>query len=454
MPAKSGWVVYLDRDRLAAARIARGIVEWSEDSPFAREQSAEAAGTIARLLEGLGHAGEPLLLALGSSDVVSTTMSLPSRKALKRTGVGFLVEPTLPWSVEEAVIDFELVASERVFVVAAQAAPLRNLIVALQDKGLVVASVSPLARLAVESHLETARSLAPRYVLLWGNGKGSIDLWLIDHDHAVLWRWLPQQLPALVLTLKQIALCETDDFVLVGRNLPDDCLESVVRAIGCETRAAPALDSEDPGVCGAQFAASVLKGRRESAIELCRDQLAPGDRQRSIRRELRVLYASMAILLVVVGLAAGAKAQRAEALRAECQTRQAELFQNLFPKETTPVAINLRLQSEVTRLKGLRGENTDLPDLTPYRGVLERLLKSLPDSLRFRLLEVRVENGRLYLVGHVRAHGDADRIADGLRAAGLEVASPNTHRLEREGVEFRISAHFAPPSKKPVRRAA
>jgi hypothetical protein len=71
------------------------------------------------------------------------------------------------------------------------------------------------------------------------------------------------------------------------------------------------------------------------------------------------------------------------------------------------------------------------------------------------LLEVRIENGQLYLVGQVRGHGDADRIAEGLRAAGLEVASPNSHRLEKEGVEFRISARLVPPaSQKPARRPA
>jgi hypothetical protein len=55
----------------------------------------------------------------------------------------------------------------------------------------------------------------------------------------------------------------------------------------------------------------------------------------------------------------------------------------------------------------------------------------------------------------VRGHGEADRIAEGLRAVGLEVASPNSHRLEKEGVEFRISARLVPPaSQKPARRPA
>jgi hypothetical protein len=455
MSARSGWIVFLDRDQLAVGRIVRGELERTDCVPFDRKQPSEAAGTIGRLLEERGHAGQPVVLALGSSDVICTTVTPPSGKTLKRTAISFLVEPELPWSVEDSVIDYERAGTLRLFVVAAEAAPLRDLISALQERGIPVASVSPLARLALEHHLESCPSLAPRYVLIWGNAQSTLDLWLIENDRPVLWRWIPGELPSVTRALKQIALCESGDCSLVGRNLPEGFLQSLGELAALETRVAPSLDSDDPTVSGARHAGALLKGRRDSPIELCRGQLAPSDRHRSIRFEVRLLKSSLALLMAVVGLAAGLKAERVEALRAKCETREADLFRSLFPKEKVPVAVNPRLMSEVTRLKGLRGENTDLPQLTPYVGVLERLFKALPDSLRFRLLEVRIENGRLYMVGQVRAHGDADRIADGLRAAGLEVASPNTHRLEKEGVEFRISARLAqPPTKQPARRRA
>ena len=60
---------------------------------------------------------------------------------------------------------------------------------------------------------------------------------------------------------------------------------------------------------------------------------------------------------------------------------------------------------------------------------------------------MRIENGRLYLIGQVREHADADQIADGLRACGLVVTPPDTHRLKLKGVEFRISATWSPASK-------
>jgi type II secretory pathway component PulL len=454
MSGNSGWMVFLNRDEVAVIHIGRGVAERSDSCPCDRQQPSEAAALIAQLLEARGHTGQPVMLALGSSDVVSTTLKPSSRKALKRAALAFLVEPELPWSIEDSVIDYELAGNERVFLVAAEAAALRELITALQERGIPVASVVPFARLALEHHLEANPCLASRYVLAWGNSE-TVDLWLIENDHPVLWRWIPHQAPPATRALKQIALSESEPFVLVGRNLPEGFLASLSNLTGIEMHSGIPLDSEDPLVCAARHAAAVLSGRRDAPLELCRDQLAPADRHRSIRRELRVLQVSLVVLLVVVGLAAGFKGQRIESVRAQCETQEAGLFQSLFPKERVPVAVPARFQSEVTRLKGIRGENADLPQLTPSVGVLEQLFQALPDSLRFRLLEVRIVNGRLDLVGQVRAHGDADRIADGLRAAGLEVTSPNTHRLEKEGVEFRISARLVPPPpKKSTRRPA
>jgi type II secretory pathway component PulL len=453
MAAKLGWTVCLDRDRLAVARTARGATEWSEWLPCEREQTSETATTITHLLEERGYTGQPVLVALGSDDVVSTTIAAPTRKALKRSAMAFLVEPALPWSVEESVIDYERIGTDRAFVVAAEAVPLRELILALAEKGIQVASVVPAARLALSHHLQNNPRLAPRYLLGWGHDE-HVDLWLIVGDQPVTWRWAPEELPPVARAIKQIALCEGNDLVLAGRNLPDEFLKSLSEMTGLAVHAVQERGSEDPFDCCAQQAAALLAGRGDPPIELCRDQLAPSDRYRSIRRELRVLQASLLVLLVTLGVALTIQGNRIESLRGEAETRQSELFQSLVPKQKVPVAIVGRLQNEVARLKGVRGESTDLPTLMPYADLMERLLQALPEGLRFRLFEVRLNNGQLYLVGQVRAHGDADRIAEGLRAKGLEVASPSTQRLEKEGVEFRISARLAPPpTKKPAGRS-
>jgi type II secretory pathway component PulL len=455
MSANSEWIVYLERYRLAVVQVARGAIERSALLPIDLKDPTKTAETIRQVLDEHGYGGQPVLLALGSSSVVSTVVTTPpSRRALKRAALNFLVEPALPWSVEESVIDHERVGDDRAFVVAAEAEPLLQLVSALQDREIAIASVAPMARLALVQHLVASPALAPRYALLWGHTE-TVDLWLIEDDRPIIWRWVPNQLPELARALKQIALCEGENISLAGRNLPDKCLASLSELTGLVPRELPPLGSEDPLDSCALQSFAVLGGRRESPIELRRDQLAPRDRHRSIRRELRILQVSVLALMVVLGLALGFQAQRSGALRAEYEGQQVALFQELFPKQRVPVALCSLLESELARLKGIRGESADLPQLTPYVAVLERLSRALPDSLRFRLLEVRIENGQLYLVGQVRAHGDADRIAESLRAAGLDVASPNSHRLEKEGVEFRISARLVPPaSQKPTRRPA
>src|ERR1700733_8580479 len=153
MSANSGWMVFLNRDEVAVIRIVRGVAECSDSCPCDRQQPSESAGVISQLLEARGHTGQPVMLALGSNDVVSTTLKPSSHKALKRAALAFLVEPELPWSIEDSVIDYELAGNERVFLVAAEAAALRELITALQERGIPVASVVPFARLALEHHL-------------------------------------------------------------------------------------------------------------------------------------------------------------------------------------------------------------------------------------------------------------------------------------------------------------
>jgi len=454
MSAKSAWVVFVDRNHAAAVRIVRGELEQSDNCPIGLGQPAEAAAAIGHALEELGHAGQPVLIALSSSDVVTASVSVPSRRSIKRTALAFLAESALPWSAEDSVIDFEPAGSDREFIVAAKAAPLAALTAALEERGIPVASVSPMARLALDHQLaNTPRAtVAPRYALVWGDGE-TIDLWLIDQDRPTVWRWVSQELEVVARSLKQLALCESDDFVLAGRNLPEGFLTALTERTGLETCNLMPLECEDPLACCAFEAARVLAGHCEVPIELCRGQLAPADRQRSIRRELRLLQASLALLMVALGLAAGFKGLQAETLRAKCETREASLFESLFPKEKLPVAVNLHLQGELARLRGVRGESTDLPQLVPYMAVVDRLFRGLPETLRFRLLEIRIENGRMSLVGQVRDHADADRIAEGLRAAGLDVAAPTTNRLEKEGVEFRISARIpAQAAKQPKRR--
>ena len=49
---------------------------------------------------------------------------------------------------------------------------------------------------------------------------------------------------------------------------------------------------------------------------------------------------------------------------------------------------------------------------------LRDLLTRLPADVRYRVLEIRLDQGRFTLEGQVNSHGDADAIAAGLREGG------------------------------------
>jgi hypothetical protein len=455
MADRTQWMVILGDDKLAIARADGPQIKLSAAHNYDRGSPAETAQQIHQLLEEQRYLGRPVLLGLGSTFCLSATISVQtSRQAKKRGTIGFLVEPHLPWSAEEAVIDYEILNDDkRIFAVSAEARPLADLVSTLEEHGVRVASIAPLARLALEHHFKLAPNVVSRYALLWRNEE-TIDLWLVEQDRPVLWNWLPYDIAAVSRALRYLAISEDVSLQVVSRNLPQEFVGAALAQAGLGSLAAPSLESDDLLVAATHEAAAILEGRHAAPIELRRDQLVAKDRNRVLRPQLKLLQGAALLCLAALGIALFNQGWQSERLRDAFDRRQTILFSELFPKERVPVAIHARLQSELGRLKGVRGERSDLPESIPYLTVIEPLLKALPTDLRYRLLEVRIENGQLDLVGQVRAHADADRIAEALRGVGLVVASPNTNRLEKEGVEFRISAHVVlPESRKPQKKA-
>jgi hypothetical protein len=455
MTDRTQWMVILGDGKLAIARADGPQIELSAAQDYQNEAPAETARRVHQLLEEHRYLGRPVLLGLESTYCLNATISVQtSRQARKRGTIGFLVEPHLPWSAEEAVIDYEILNDDkRIFAVSAEARPLTDLVSSLEEHGVRVASIVPIARLALEHHFKFAPNIASPYALLWRNEE-TIDLWLVEMDRPVVWNWLQYDIAAVSRALRYLAISETASLQVVCRNLPQEFVRAALDQAGLRLLAAPSLESDDPLLAATHEAVAILEGRHAAPIELRRDQLVAKDRNRVLRPQLKLLQGAALLCMAALGIALFNQSWQSERLHDAYDRRQTVLFSELFPHERVPVAIHARLQSELGRLKGVRGERSDLPESIPYLAVLEPLLKALPTDLRYRLLEVRIENGQLDLVGQVRAHADADRIAEALRGTGLVVASPNTNRLEKEGVEFRISAHVVrPESKKPQKKA-
>src|SRR5579863_9142247 len=107
MAARSQSTVVLGDKQLALACAVRGNIKLSETRQYNRQDPVATAGLVRQLVDEHQHDGRPVMLALGSSWCTTATITIPSpRQARKRSAIGFLVEPHLPWSVEDAVLDY------------------------------------------------------------------------------------------------------------------------------------------------------------------------------------------------------------------------------------------------------------------------------------------------------------------------------------------------------------
>lgn len=121
----------------------------------------------------------------------------------------------------------------------------------------------------------------------------------------------------------------------------------------------------------------------------------------------------------------------------------------MFPNFPIPVGVKARLESELTKLKGLQGAEATPDSTVSAISLLQGLLAALPSDRRFLIHEVRIEEGRLYLDSEVREHSDAEIIAQRLRTGGLEVASPRTQRLDDKRVSLRLTGTATDSNKTP-----
>jgi hypothetical protein len=224
----------------------------------------------------------------------------------------------------------------------------------------------------------------------------------------------------------------------------DDRLQSALASVG-ELKIAAAGDASSVELVGLG-AAAILRGRVEPWCNLRRDQLAPSDRLRPVRRALSACLAGFLALMVALIAAPNWRAMRHEALAQRCRDDQAEVFRRLHPGRPVPTAVHWRLESEARRLGGLRGASAEAPQRLSALEILREVFSRLPGEVPLRVLELRIEPSGFLIEGECRAHADAERVAAGLGKGGLlDVDPPKTERLPKKGVSFTLNGKVAGP---------
>lgn len=441
MARKTRWLVVADDASWSVVRIRGSRVEVVEQQPLEPHQLQDLIEAVPAVLKEHHARHQPVLLAIGGMHCAAATVSIPSpRHARNRQAMTYLMEPLLPWSAEDVITDYETRGTQALMV-AIERSPWEALTASWQEAGVHLQSIVPLSRLALQSDLSSLPSRSQRTVYLQGS-TASVDIWRIDSQQPVSWQHIPTSDASVLQAVQLMLLTEPLPLRLVCRDVSETLLNKLQRFGELELSVLSTTDPEQRMQRVAQPAAEILDGRRHAPLELCRESLALRDRAGAGRKSASLLQLSVIVLLICIGAAFLMKSQQVEEARQLVIEEQKQVFQRIFPDRRVPEGVRMRLESERLRLQGLRGDSEEIDEAVPALAMLHRLLQAIPADLRYRLLEVRIEDGQLALIGEVRDHSDADTIASALRKVGLKVSSPQTHRLPEKGVGFRIAAEW------------
>ncbi len=112
----------------------------------------------------------------------------------------------------------------------------------------------------------------------------------------------------------------------------------------------------------------------------------------------------------------------------------AGIWRSLFPASSPPAEIEFRLQSELAREKGLRWQNTDLPEYSPALDLLRDIIGSLPADIPIRVREMDISRSIIVISGEARTHGEVEKIANRLTRIKDLMVMPATTERTNEGV--------------------
>jgi hypothetical protein len=196
------------------------------------------------------------------------------------------------------------------------------------------------------------------------------------------------------------------------------------------------IDATAPAVAAASLAGSILDGKVEPWIDLRRDALAVRDPFRQVRTPLTFAAAAVVLLVACLCGAMVWRANQYDAMAERFADQQQAEFRKAFPTTAAPPDVRSRLEAEERRLRGLSGDDSAPLPADAGLVTLRDLITHLPGDrdLRYRVLEVRLDQGRFSLEGQASAHGDADAIAAALKRGGtFTVEPPRTEQLAGAG---------------------
>lgn len=422
MSREQDCLIYLEKD---AWRLpGKSAVEFVPDELVAQAEKIEAA------LSEAGNQGKPIVLGLSTDWCLATTLAVASPQILRRPQVmHFQLEESIPWTAEEYVSDF-IGHRSQALMVAVRHQLLADFLQALEDAGIFIIAIGPLTLLAIEQHLTPSDPW-----LLWQDGE-FVDLVVMRQGKPFRWERSPATAKDLVRLVRLEALTQASPGPFLTCAMAED-LSQALTDEGVEFEPLESLTQLQAANLTAQ---SIVTGQQEPHINLRKDELGGREKFSSLGKEVVRLKIAAAVLLLGIGLAFWVRGKHYAEANQQVRTKLTTVYQDLFPEKEVPSRVGAEIDSQFKLLRGTRQPAADLPTPASADLVLQRLLQALPEKLRFRMPEIRVEQNRLYLSGEVRSNTDADQIATALREQGFLVDPPRTQRLAEKGFSVRFSA--------------
>jgi len=412
--------------------------------PMPTDATLEArAVAIREALAADGYAGQPIVLAIESSSCLSATISTTQlERGNRRRALAFRLEEHLPISVEQSVADYADAGDGEALGVCTELEGLQPLVHSLEQAGIAVGPICPLALLAA------AHATAPHpeagAVLLGppppgpGPAAPAYDWVELRRGKPACWRWWAEGDDALREHLTAWAASQGTGAhaVVIGGHIPSGTDRNIIFSH---------IERLDGDRAAALQAARIADGTASPWIDLRRDALAAPGRSEAYRRPLTILAATLALLLVCVTAATQWRGRQYAALQDRFVQEQVAVFKTALPDQRIPGSIHGRLLSECRRLAGLGGQTVDgaRPEVLRPISALLRLrdvLDGLPTDVRYTLQDLSLQPDLIRLDGQALGHAEADRLAVALRHSGrYQVDPPKTQLLKEGGVGFLLS---------------
>jgi hypothetical protein len=439
---KSAFVIFVESSGWRVARADTGDVQ-QRPCPQCRDLPGRAQAA-AEALKELGYRGQDVCLALGSQYVYSArirTDNLSRRQ--RRQAMTFRLEEQLPLDAEQLTVDFIRLQGDAALGLAVETSTIKEILDALSEVDIEIGPLCPSMLLAAWQYAGSS-SDRPDYLLAQLDGR--MEIMALGSQNPCAWYTADSAAKSLsqVLASDRLARSLPDskrEFARLGEI--DWPLEESIRRADLVKRSTQ-TDQDPPSVyhLAAKSAQRLLRGQAAGWVNFRRDSLAS---RGALAASSRYLSAA-AVLLVLLLAAASAglwwKGQQLRHLARQARAAQTRDFAFAHPGQSVPPDIRAYLESQYQRLSGIRGADRKIPFRSNALATLGQVLAAMPANMRLRLVDIRIDDGDVYLEGQVRRHSDAQTLYQKLTDRGFLLQPPDTDNLASRGVSFRLTGSF------------